>query len=497
MNDANMFQKTPQNSHLFRYFSLIFLLGSLSCTKSLVMPTNPVMPGTIQVVAQVPENRVSAPGIPRILGVGWYPQIEVDAQNRVHLAYVDADPGDVLYVVSDPGTLNFRTPEIVEEKGAVGSFLSLALLKQELPVMSYYHQDKMELRLAYRHTDLKRMKEMGLKADLRPWKDKPPSIQFPGMEDDKGPGLGMGEKWFGEAVAFGDQIGIASDLFVDHEGRAHLVYFRKGKVAEYAVRPAGETVFGVRSRGRFARGTMDAKAYASHSMTSDLWVDPQGTVWVSYGSWEMTQTRLRLATKARDADTFTNTDISPLHRSAEGWHSQIFPAGKDKLEVFSLATDVDELLWGEVNRATPQPMTDRKVLVKRPGPFVAKRANDGTLWILTRGEGMSSIGDEPGLWLLRIPQKGETERWNLEPGTAIDYWFDLDVFEDNTPIAVWFSHEIKGLKIYSPTQKLSVQPGMAVPTPVKTPASELQTPEKPSEKASGKVPAATPAPSIK
>ena len=43
---------------------------------------------------------------------------------------------------------------------------------------------------------------------------------------------------------------IASDLFVDHEGRAHLVYFRKGKVAEYAVRPAGETVFGVRSRGR-------------------------------------------------------------------------------------------------------------------------------------------------------------------------------------------------------------------------------------------------------
>ena len=97
---------------------------------------------------------------------------------------------------------------------------------------------------------------------------------------------------------------------------------------------------------------MDAKAYASHSMTSDLWVDPQGTVGIL---WQlgMTQTRLRLATKARDADTFTNTDISPLHRSAEGWHSGIFPAGKDKLEVFSLATDVDELLWGEVNVLRP------------------------------------------------------------------------------------------------------------------------------------------------
>ena len=73
------------------------------------------------------------------------------------------------------------------------------------------------------------------------------------MEDDKGPGLGMGEKWFGEAVAFGDQIGIASDLFVDHEGRAHLVYFRKGKVAEYAVRPL-EKLFLVYVLGRFARG---------------------------------------------------------------------------------------------------------------------------------------------------------------------------------------------------------------------------------------------------
>ena len=102
--------------------------------------------------------------------------------------------------------------------------------------MSYYHQDKMELRLAYRHTDLERMKALGLKVDLRPWKDKPPSIQFPGMEDDKGPGLGMGEKWFGEAVAYGDQIGIASDLFVDHEGRAHLVYFRKGR-SQVAVQP--------------------------------------------------------------------------------------------------------------------------------------------------------------------------------------------------------------------------------------------------------------------
>jgi hypothetical protein len=294
----------------------------------------------------------------------------------------------------------------------------------------------------------------------------------------------MGSHWYGEAVAYGDQIGIASDLYVDHEGRAHLVYFRKGKVAEYAVRPAGETVFGVRSLGRFARGTLDTKAYASHSMTSDIWVDPKGTVWVSYGSWEMTQTRLRLASKKRDADTFTNTDISPLHRTAEGWHSLIFPSSDSKLEVFSLATDIDELLWGKVDRASPQPMESRKVLVKRPGPFVAKRAPDGTLWILTRGEGMASIGDEPGLWLVKVSMTEESERWILEPGTAIDYWFDLEFFKDNTPIAVWFSHGIKGLKMYSPKHKVSIQPGMAVASPIK----KMPVPVPPTEPTPPKVP---------
>jgi hypothetical protein len=471
-----MFQKTTKNNITFLHFSLFALIFTVSCMKSLVMPTNPVLPDTIHVVASVPENREPSAGIARVLVVGWYPQIEVDAQNRVHLAYVDADPGDVMYTVSAPGTLDFQAAEKVEEKGASGSFLALVLMKNELPIMSYYHQDKMELRLAYRHTDLKRMKEMGFKVDLRPWKNKAPSLQFPGMEEDKGPSVGMGSHWYGEAVAYGDQIGIASDLYVDHEGRAHLVYFRKGKVAEYAVRPAGETVFGVRSLGRFARGTLDTKAYASHSMTSDIWVDPKGTVWVSYGSWEMTQTRLRLASKKRDADTFTNTDISPLHRTAEGWHSLIFPSSDSKLEVFSLATDIDELLWGKVDRASPQPMVSRKVLVKRPGPFVAKRAPDGTLWILTRGEGMASIGDEPGLWLVKVSMTEESERWILEPGTAIDYWFDLEFFKDNTPIAVWFSHGIKGLKMYSPKHKVSIQPGMAVASPIKQMPAPAPTP---------------------
>jgi len=482
MNAASMFQKNHRKTFFFTIFALLSLVCLVSCKKMMMLPTSIVSGESLHTLVVAPENRQPSAGTARLLGVGWYPQIEVDAQNRVHLAFVDADPGDVRYTVSKPGSLEFEKAQTVEEKGAAGSFLKLALLKNEIPILSYYHQDRKNLRLAHRPNDLKRMKALGLKVDLKNWKEKPPALTFPGMEPDKGPNFGMGSHWHGEDVAFGDQVGQASDLFVGDDGRSHLLYFRKGKVAEYAVRPDGEAVFGVSALGRFARGTMDAKAYASHSMTSDLWVADTGTVWASYGSWEMTETRLRVATKKKEADTFSNFDISPGHRSVEGWHSTILPGKNNKLEVFSLATDIDELLWGEIDRSNPKPLTDRKVLVNRPGPFSVARDGQGTLWVLTRGEGMSSIGDEAGLWLVKIPPKGESQRWILEKGMATDYWFDLALFQDGTPIAIWFSHGIKGLKVYSPGKKVSVQPGMAVASPVAEKKAEKPT-EKPTVKA--------------
>ena len=472
LNAEPMFQKICRKSAVFLVFAPLAAISLPSCKKMMMLPTNVVPESSIHVLASVPENRAPSKGSSRILGVGWYPQIEVDAQDRVHLAYVDADPGDVRYAISQPGTLNFGPSETVEEKGAVGSFLKLALVKNEVPVLSYYQQDEMNLRLAHRPGDLKRLKELGLNVDLSVWKEKAPSMVFPGMEPEKGPAYGMGNKWHGENVAYGDQVGQASDLVVDQTGRPHLMYFRKGKVAEYATRPHGQPVFGVPSLGRFERTTMDAKAYASHSMTSDLWVDDAQNVWASYGSWEMTETRLRVANKKKSAAQFSNFDVSPGHRSVEGWHSALMPKAGNKLEVFSLATDVDELLWGELDRTNPKPMKDRKVLVNRPGPFAVARAKDGTLWVLTRGEGMSSIGDEAGLWLVKIPPSGEKRRWILEKGAATDYWLDLELFTDGTPIAIWFSHGIKGLKIYSPGKEVSVKPGMAVPSPVAVPTSK-------------------------
>ena len=143
LNAGPMFQKICRKSVVFLVFVPLMAISQPSCKKMMMLPTTVVPESSIHILASVPENRAPSKGSSRILGVGWYPQIEVDAQDRVHLAYVDADPGDVRYTISEAGTLKFGPSEMVEEQGAVGSFLKLALVKNEIPVLSYYQQDEM------------------------------------------------------------------------------------------------------------------------------------------------------------------------------------------------------------------------------------------------------------------------------------------------------------------------------------------------------------------
>jgi hypothetical protein len=65
--------------------------------------------GSIVVVAGPPAERVQAGEAKR--GVGWYPDVEVDGDGRVHVAWTDADVGDVLYAVSPAGATTLGEPE--------------------------------------------------------------------------------------------------------------------------------------------------------------------------------------------------------------------------------------------------------------------------------------------------------------------------------------------------------------------------------------------------
>src|SRR5437870_2374350 len=64
-------------------------------------------PGVVSIVYAPSVDRAPPPLHGRLLGAGWYPNVEVDADDRVHIAFVDADAGDVLYAESNAGPPTF------------------------------------------------------------------------------------------------------------------------------------------------------------------------------------------------------------------------------------------------------------------------------------------------------------------------------------------------------------------------------------------------------
>ena len=81
-------------------------------------------------------------------------------------------------------------------------------------------------------------------------------------------------------------------------------------------------------------------------------------------------------------------------------------------------------------------------------------ASDGTIWALVR-DPIEKRDRVPGLYLVQIPpvvagEASKASRVLLEKGTADDPWNDLALRSDGKPIAVWFSEDAKGLKLYAP-----------------------------------------------
>ncbi|HEY4223033.1 MAG TPA: hypothetical protein VGO62_16865, partial [Myxococcota bacterium] len=182
-----------------RAFIPLVALLACACTPPPPLPTKDASSSSISVIASPPPERVTAGEARR--GVGWYPAIAIDADDRVHVAYTDADLGDVMYAVSPAGASLPGTPEPVETHGAAGGFVRLALAPGGAPVISYYHQDEHTLRVAHRPKDLAAIKKAGGDVDVTPVADSAEHKLSPG--------------WVGEDIAFGDEAGAGSALVVD------------------------------------------------------------------------------------------------------------------------------------------------------------------------------------------------------------------------------------------------------------------------------------------
>lgn len=421
------------------------------CKRPIVLPTEEVPESAVTRLARTPAERKPSPGQTRVLGTGWYANVEVDNGGTVHVAWTDADLGDVLYTTVPAGKTEAEVPEPVEVKGAVGSYLRLALAPGDVPVLSYYHQDRRMLRLAHRPADLARLKEQGGALDTPAQETERHTVLVPGEKPPPDPSDGMGEGWHGEDVAFGDNVGMAGGLVVDKEGRAHLTYYTKNERFRYARRPKDKDAFGPHVAGIFDKLDVDERAGGSYTMSTDLAVLGDGTAVVSYCHWNYIDSQLRLGVLAPSASSFTIVEAAPMLRMVDGWHSTLLPK-EGSLEVFSVATGEMKLFSGPFDPKTPAPLAARDVLMERPGPAVVRRGPDGTLWVLTRGQGYRTLGEEPGVWLVEVPggDPAKARRLLLERGLSRDPWIDLAIRPDGRPVAVWTSRETQSMKMYAP-----------------------------------------------
>ena len=430
----------------------LVLAAGLACKENVLLPTEEIPERDLIVVARPPSDRQPSPGQTKVLGTGWYANVEIDAKGVLHFAWTDADLGDVMYTRWEPEQPAPVPPQPVELDGAAGGYLQLVLGPGDAPILSYYHQDRRVLRLAHRPADLPKMKAAGAVL-VAPLEAKPVFTPLvPGEKAPRQPSEGMGPGWHGEDVAFGDQVGMAGKLFVDQQGRPHLTYYTKNERFRYARRPASKDAFGPLVNSIFEKYDVDERAGGSYTMSTDLAVTKDGTAVVSYCHWNYIDSVLRVGWLAPGKSDFEVVDAAKLDRIVDGWHSALVPIDDHQFEVFSVATAALKLFSGRFDTRAPKAFAERQVWVERPGPTVVKRAANGTFWVLTRGQGFRSLGEEPGVWLIEIPQgdPGAAKRKLLERGSQRDPWLDLVIRPDGRPVAVWTSTETDSMRMYAP-----------------------------------------------
>lgn len=408
-------------------------LAATGCRREQPMATQEPAPGTVIVVAAPPPERVAAGEAKR--GVGWYPNVAVDDTDRVHLAWTDADVGDVLYAVSPAGAVQPGPPEPVETEGAAGGFVRLALAPGGAPIVSSYHQGDHTLKIAHRPRDGAVMKAAGAAVDDEP--PPPPAFRV------GAPG------WALEEIAFGDEAGAESALAVDGKGRVHLLYTTGADRLRYARRPADLPAFGAGGVGHWEKIDVDSVG-ASPRVRADLRVLDDATVVASYCDWQVVMSHWRLAVRRPGQVSFAVTPARAEPKAGfDGVASALWRGTAGAIDAAAVRLDDQSLTVGTFDPGAPAPLPTRTRLARARGPSVMRRAPDGTIWLLTRDP---HDVNAPGLFLVELPQGDPTRvrRTVLDKGPQDDAWIDLALRAGGRPVAVWFSEDGRALKLYAP-----------------------------------------------
>lgn len=422
-------------------------LVALACTTSACAseappPAQDAAPSTVILVATPAPEPVAAGQVRR--GVGWYPDVEVDALDRVHVAYTDADTGDVLYAVAPPGSATPGLPEVIQSAGAAGAFVRLALAPGGAPVVSFHHQGDHTLRVAHRPSDLGTLHAGGGAGAQLPRAAPAADAAATGTKPTT-------PRWDIEDVAFGRDAGAGSALVLDARGRPHLLFSARGDRVRLARRPNDVPAFGPTARGRWhIVEVAEGPGQAPH-VRHALHLRQDGSAVAAFCDFQVVHSVLRLAVEQPGRGPFLGTRAT-THPPAghEGTSVALLPRDDGQIDVVFPDLRAGVLLRGLFDPSAPGPLTSVSRIAPEDGPRVVQRAADGTLWALGRS---ATRGTQPsGLYLLELPGgiADRARRVLLEQGDGDNAWMDLALRPDGRPVAVWFSDETRGLKLYAP-----------------------------------------------
>jgi len=425
--------------------------GCDGCGVRATPPTSEPSPAAISIVdsPRVLEDGADVVSGPR-RGMGWYPNIEADEQGRLHLAWVDADAGDVRYAVTAPGGSHLAEPAVtIDALGAVGSFLRLALGPGGTPLLTYARQDTAIFRFAWRPLDRAVMRAAGGAVDADGVFPELPTTTTTG-----GP-VQLLEGFIGEEVGYGEQVGRGSSLTADKEGRVAIAYYSADDRLRLARRPADVAAFSVDSTGVFEKRDLDNWARGSIRVVADTVVLDDGTVVVAYAHDVATDARLRVAVLPPGGKPVQIEDLRGPTVTLDGLTSRLVPrAGGGIVDVVAHDKTAGAVVLRSVDIKAGAWLPNRTRLVDVDGVAVTVPRPEGGWYTLARvpGEGVFLYVIDAGVVADDgSPTAGETRRIRLDGSSMqTDNWLDVVARKDGRPAAVWFSTAEAVLKLYAP-----------------------------------------------
>lgn len=439
------------------------LAGAAACPSATPPPTSEPTPQSVSVIAAVDVNaNATADAAPK-KGMGWYPNVAVDADNRLHFAYVDADKGDVLYARSVAGGSALDGAAVaVDVDGAVGAFLQLALAPGGAPVFSYARQDEGVLRVAWRPADRGAMKAAGADVDVGNLPILPKASRS-GAPIEGAAGVIV------EEIGFGDQIGRGSRLIVDERGRFALAYFTSDDRLRLARRPADVPAFGGAGLGVLEKRDLDLAVSSTLRLRSDAVFLSDGTLAVAYAHDVVTDARLRVALLPPAAPgkevrpVIVNVDDDRAIASM-GLSTALAPRADGNVDVAYADSSAKGVFVRTLDTAAARLGPAQKLFdVEGPIALARRPLSPGTpAGYVGIARVQSESGEQGGGVFVYVVDEAvvdgavryDARRIRVDGGRASsdpsDPWLDIAVRPDGRIAAVWFDRASSSLKLYAP-----------------------------------------------